>query len=94
MEALRANTVELSREEWIKEAEKAEKSGAPRKGLKKNLRSGLKPLVKILDHSTAQSIISCVIGMDIDEEDQKHIWMTVSTYFQHLLGSTPSEIMF
>lgn len=55
MEALRANTVELSREEWIKEAEKAEKSGAP---------------------STAQSIISCVIGMEIDEEDQKHIWMT------------------
>ena len=29
LEALRANTVELSREEWIKEAEKAEKSGAP-----------------------------------------------------------------
>jgi len=55
LEALRANVVELSREEWIKEAEKAEKSGAP---------------------STAQSIISCVIGMDIDEEDQKHIWMT------------------
>ncbi|CBY20302.1 unnamed protein product [Oikopleura dioica] len=29
LEALRANAVELTRDEWIKEAEKAEKSGAP-----------------------------------------------------------------
>lgn len=29
MEALRANAVELTREEWIKEAEKSEKAGAP-----------------------------------------------------------------
>ena len=55
LKALKTNAVELSRDEWMAEAEKAEKAGAP---------------------ATAQAVIKCVIEMEVEEEDFKHVWMT------------------
>ncbi|NWT66508.1 PRP6 factor, partial [Prunella himalayana] len=52
--SLRANGVEINREQWIQDAEECDKAGSV---------------------ATCQAIMRAVIGIGIEEEDQKHTWM-------------------
>jgi len=51
---LKANSVVLSRENWLQEAEKCEADGSP---------------------LTAQAIVKATIGIDVEEEDRKAVWL-------------------
>jgi pre-mRNA-processing factor 6 len=51
---LKANSVVLSRESWLQEAEKCEADGSP---------------------LTGQAIVKATIGIDIEEEDRKNVWL-------------------
>jgi len=51
---LKANSVVLSRENWLQEAEQCEADGSP---------------------LTAQAIVKATIGIDVEEEDRKAVWL-------------------
>jgi pre-mRNA-processing factor 6 len=51
---LKANSVVMSREQWLQEAEKCEQDGSP---------------------LTAQAIVKATIGIDVEEEDRKTVWL-------------------
>lgn len=54
LNSLKANMVEINKEQWLKDAEDCERAGSI---------------------NTCQAIVRAVIGVGVEEEDQKHTWM-------------------
>ncbi|PRP84246.1 hypothetical protein PROFUN_08266 [Planoprotostelium fungivorum] len=83
LKTLTNNAVVIERDQWMKEAENAEKSGAPK---------------------TCRAIIKEVIGLNVEEEDRKRVWIedaegalsreaveTARAIYEHALSIFPGK---